>query len=237
MIISKCVFIGAAGAGKTQLLNRINERPFNQRYNPTIGVDFFSKTSRQIKLQIWDTAGQKNYRSLTPLYYRSTKIAVFCIDLSKEINTTEIQQEIATFKEHVDDASIFLVGTKSDLCPETAQKKINDIQIEGITERFCTSAKNETGLEQLLDSLIQASEDHHIEAEQSLWEERINQLQNSLKDLPADKKDAINRWSRYLVIDFSHPWLKSTRQRAKCLTPTVLRPARCAERASVCLPQ
>ena len=45
------------------------------------------------------------------------------------------------------------------------------------------------------------------------------------------------RWSRYLVIDFSHPWLKSTRQRAKCLTPTVLRPARCAERASVCLPQ
>ncbi len=25
------------------------------------------------------------------------------------------------------------------------------------------------------------------------------------------------RWSRYLVIDFSHPWLKSTRQRAKCL--------------------
>jgi len=45
------------------------------------------------------------------------------------------------------------------------------------------------------------------------------------------------RWSRYLVIDFSHPWLKSTRQRAKCLAPTVLRPARCAERASVCLPQ
>ena len=47
----------------------------------------------------------------------------------------------------------------------------------------------------------------------------------------------VHRWSRYLVIDFSHPWLKSTRQRAKCLTPTVLRPARCAERASVCLPQ
>ena len=45
------------------------------------------------------------------------------------------------------------------------------------------------------------------------------------------------RWSRYLVIDFSHPWPKSTRQRAKCLAPTVLRPARCPERASVCLPQ
>lgn len=34
------------------------------------------------------------------------------------------------------------------------------------------------------------------------------------------------RWSRYLVIDFSHPWLKSTRQRAKLLAATVLRPSR-----------
>ena len=36
------------------------------------------------------------------------------------------------------------------------------------------------------------------------------------------------RWSRYLVIDFSHPWLKSTRQRAKLLAATVLRPSRFA---------
>ena len=64
-------------------------------------------------------------------------------------------------------------------------------------------------------------------------------LQEIHEQLTADQKATPDdpRWSRYLVIDFSHPWLKSTRQRAKCLTPTVLRPARCAERASVCLPQ
>ena len=54
---------------------------------------------------------------------------------------------------------------------------------------------------------------------------------------PGYEQKTIPRWSRYLVIDFSHPWPKSTRQRAKCLAPTVLRPARCPERASVCLPQ
>ena len=44
--------------------------------------------------------------------------------------------------------------------------------------------------------------------------------------------------SRYLVIDFSHPWLKSTRQRAKLRAATVLRPLTFAlNEQSVCLPQ
>ena len=44
--------------------------------------------------------------------------------------------------------------------------------------------------------------------------------------------------SRYLVIDFCHPWLKSTRQRAKLRAATVLRPLTFAlNEQSVCLPQ
>lgn len=44
--------------------------------------------------------------------------------------------------------------------------------------------------------------------------------------------------SRYLVIDFSHPWLKSTRQRAKLRAATVLRPLTFAlNEQSVYLPQ
>ena len=46
------------------------------------------------------------------------------------------------------------------------------------------------------------------------------------------------RWSRYLVIDLIHPWIKSTRQRAKFLAATVLRPSTFAlNEQSVCLPQ
>ena len=47
-----------------------------------------------------------------------------------------------------------------------------------------------------------------------------------------------NQGSRYLVIDFSHPWLKSTRQRAKLRAATVLRPLTFAlNEQSVYLPQ
>ena len=78
--------------------------------------------------------------------------------------------------------------------------------------------------ESIVFSLVQMSIEHGVDV--------IAYFKHALDNIVK-----CSRWSRYLVIDFSHPWPKSTRQRAKCLAPTVLRPARCPERASVCLPQ
>lgn len=44
--------------------------------------------------------------------------------------------------------------------------------------------------------------------EACLWELTLSEFLRSSSNIEL-------RWSRYLVIDFSHPWLKSTRRRAK----------------------
>ena len=53
----------------------------------TIGVDFCSKiiniSNINIKLQLWDTAGQEKYRSLAKNYYRGALGVIIIYDITK----------------------------------------------------------------------------------------------------------------------------------------------------------
>jgi Ras-related protein Rab-1A len=58
----KTVIIGNSGVGKSAILVRFVENQFSEHYLATIGVDFRFKTiqvdTKNVKFQIWDTAGQ-----------------------------------------------------------------------------------------------------------------------------------------------------------------------------------
>ena len=71
----KVVIVGSQGVGKSALFLRFCDDNFADNYMPTIGVDFRFKVvesaGRTIRLQIWDTAGQEKFRTITSAYYRS----------------------------------------------------------------------------------------------------------------------------------------------------------------------
>ena len=58
----KLLIVGNADVGKSSLLLRFSDDTFSESSFPTIGVDFKIRTinldGHNIKLQIWDTAGQ-----------------------------------------------------------------------------------------------------------------------------------------------------------------------------------
>lgn len=60
--LAKVIIIGDSGVGKTNLLTKYCDDEFKDAYVATIGVDFKLKMIKvdktNIKLQIWDTAGQ-----------------------------------------------------------------------------------------------------------------------------------------------------------------------------------
>ena len=64
----KYIIIGDAAVGKSNLLLRFAQNDFKTEYQLTIGVEFGAKNieinNKKLRLQIWDTAGQENYRSL-----------------------------------------------------------------------------------------------------------------------------------------------------------------------------
>ena len=77
----KFVIIGNQGVGKSCLvLNYTEQRP-RKHYQITIACEFASRivkvNDKNIKVQIWDTAGQEKFRSLTRSYYKSSVKSLF----------------------------------------------------------------------------------------------------------------------------------------------------------------
>jgi len=66
----KFILIGDSTVGKTCILTRFVDGFFKQDSDPTIGVEFGSKVLKcendlTVRLQVWDTAGQESFRSIT----------------------------------------------------------------------------------------------------------------------------------------------------------------------------
>jgi Ras-related protein Rab-1A len=70
-VLVKTVIIGEAGVGKTSFCTKLTSGEFSTIYTSTIGVDFFIKYSlinnKVFKLQLWDTAGQEKFNSISSL--------------------------------------------------------------------------------------------------------------------------------------------------------------------------
>jgi len=84
--VQKIIIIGDSGVGKSNILLRYTEGKFAENYLVTIGMNYAYKIVEvggvKLKLQIWDTAGQEKYRTITKTYYRNSQgvIVVFGLD-------------------------------------------------------------------------------------------------------------------------------------------------------------
>eukprot|EP00599_Poterioochromonas_sp_BG-1_P015581 CAMPEP_0173157194 /NCGR_PEP_ID=MMETSP1105-20130129/15417_1 /TAXON_ID=2985 /ORGANISM="Ochromonas sp., Strain BG-1" /LENGTH=168 /DNA_ID=CAMNT_0014074487 /DNA_START=129 /DNA_END=635 /DNA_ORIENTATION=- len=86
----------------------------------TIGVEFGSRTveldDKIIKLQIWDTAGQESFRSITRSYYRGACAALLMYDISRRETFTHLNRWLEETKQNSNEHMvIMLIGNKKDL--------------------------------------------------------------------------------------------------------------------------
>ena len=114
----KIVFVGDAGVGKTQIINRFMNNSFSDVYLETI-VNSYHKTinsnGKIIKLQLWDTAGQERFRAITRTYYKSAHLIVFVYAVDDKNTFDNIQIWVEDVKTQNKDAKLLLVGNKCDL--------------------------------------------------------------------------------------------------------------------------
>ena len=116
----KYVIVGDASVGKSNLLLRYSHGQFREQYQLTIGVEFGSNNisidDKVFRIQIWDTAGQENFRSITRAYYKNSACALIVYDISKRESFEHISAWIEECR-NSSPKSVFmvLVGNKSDL--------------------------------------------------------------------------------------------------------------------------
>lgn len=161
--VYKIITLGDTFAGKSCIVNRFVQNEFENLSN-TIGVDFFAKeftmNDTTIKLQIYDTSGQEQFKSITSNYYKRADGILFVFDLTREETFKNIQFWIREMKEQSDDftkVGMVLLGNKSDL----AEAKKVDIK-EGMalantlsTKYFETSALNGYNIQEAFQFLVE----------------------------------------------------------------------------------
>jgi Ras-related protein Rab-2A len=70
----------------------------------------------QIKLQIWDTAGQESFRSITRSYYRGAAGALLVYDITRRETFQHLGRWLEEARQNSGgDMSIMLIGNKADL--------------------------------------------------------------------------------------------------------------------------
>ena len=83
----KFIIIGDTGIGKSCVLKRLVENEFKEDHDVTVGVEFGSYLikveDKTLKLQIWDTAGQESFRSITKIFYRGAHAAILGYSINK----------------------------------------------------------------------------------------------------------------------------------------------------------
>lgn len=154
----KIIFVGDVAVGKTSIIARIIDNPFSDKYIQSIGVDFCSKNIRyrgkNVKLQIWDTAGQEKYKSLIPSYIRNASIVFLVYDISNRESFDNVANWIQ-FIRKIENSLIVLVGNKLDL----SNKEVNIEEGEDYAKKeglqfYEISAKTNQGIKTMFYSVV-----------------------------------------------------------------------------------
>lgn len=96
-------------------MHRVTKNEFMEDHEVTVGVEFGTMMIKiedtNIKLQIWDTAGQEDFKSITKMFYRGAH-AVF---LTYNVTSLESFKNMDSWYNEVkqqseEDALLFLIG-------------------------------------------------------------------------------------------------------------------------------
>ena len=116
--VFKYLLVGDSGVGKSAISNRFTKGNFIENNDSTIGVEFGVKVIRcsdvHVKVQLWDTAGQETFRSITRSYYRNAACALVVYDIGNRQSFENIPTWIADVQKVSPLIRLVLVGNKKD---------------------------------------------------------------------------------------------------------------------------
>ena len=186
----KILLIGDSGSGKTSVLNRFIDKSFNEKYIPTVGIDFRTKIidqdGKKIKLQIWDIAGQTRFRNVTSSFYRGAVGVVIVYDVTDKKSFENVSHWLNEIDRYSNKDSVnILLGNKNDLIEN---KKVNygDANIFSVNNNlnfFETSAKNGDNIDKCFEELVYLIQNKIVKNE----EDNIIKLQKNVKNIKNKK--------------------------------------------------
>ena len=116
----KIILLGNSGVGKTQIINRFNNKQFMDNDLCTYTSSFITRAievnGQNKNLDVWDTAGQEKFRSVGKLFVKNAQIIILVYDTTSKKSFEDlnfwndfIQKELGQ------KITLGLAGNKTDL--------------------------------------------------------------------------------------------------------------------------
>lgn len=155
--IYKVIISGDSNVGKTSLIRRYCEGQFDESRITTLGVDFQTKLvmvgDTQVKLSIWDVAGQEKFQTFRDTFYRGAHAVALVYDVTQPPTFFSLMHWREEIHKLVPLVPMAVIGNKNDLykfvAPEEARAWARSLEMPFLL----TSAATGEGVEALFSGL------------------------------------------------------------------------------------
>ena len=186
----KLVFIGDSGVGKTCIISRFTQGIFENNVNSTRGASYSNKVidvnGKPLSLDIWDTAGQETYKSLTRYFYKGAKMALLVYDITRKESFDNIKSFwYGQIKEFGDEGVVLgIVGNKCDMYDDEAVPEQEAREYaKSIGAIFqLTSAQNNSGINELFKNIGAKYLDPNTKIEEPEQDEKQKNIKINARD-------------------------------------------------------
>ena len=158
-ITCKMVLVGESGVGKTSIIHRYLYNEYDDNRITTSSPEYKNKIleypeyNKSITFDIWDTAGQEKYRSVTKNFYVNAGIGIMVYDIRVKDSFENIKTYWSEQLQELGEENIILgiAGNKCDLFEE---QNISDKEVKKFAESIgaifkLTSCKENIGINEL----------------------------------------------------------------------------------------
>ena len=156
----KILLIGDTDVGKTSILLNYIEKKCPDTHVATIGVEYKVKKittdKYNINLQIWDTAGEERFRSITKSFFRNTNGIIFVYDITSRKTFQNVKDWIKDAEANESGFEKLIVGNKLDLA---SSRKVEEEELKEFAEKkkmgyIQASAKTGENIDEAFDKLV-----------------------------------------------------------------------------------
>ena len=201
----KVVLLGESGVGKTSIISQFVNKTFNQEEMSTTGATFASKTlyfeqyNKSICFEIWDTAGQEKFKSLTKVFYKDASIVILVYDITRKESFEQLKEYwIKEVKEQAPKKIVIgIAANKIDLYEkEVIDEETGRTLAKDIGALFASiSAKNRDGIEELFFEVGNCYLDpNYLYSDEALEEaERMKQMKVEATKIEENKEEGNNK--------------------------------------------